>query len=936
MPSDEVHHAEVPGRLASAVTAGCCPRRRGERVVWFVLAVCLLDLRWGCVVTMAQTALGEGAAPTAPYEPTKFLIGLRQQGLFYLQAEYMKTYPPKGQAEEAWYQREKILAAALQAGAIEDRLPQLAAADAEAAKAIAAEGDSPRRVLWRADRAQTWYYLASRPLFEQVLFYGPTPALRRGLKESADRGDQAYEEAITAVAAYLDHLAGPQGDAFAVQARRLNLSAFALSRQLQFEHCWVMLHRAVAMSHGDVDQSLLAGQVIRSLQDQNLIQEPGEQVPARAEALLMAGIASRLQTDWPAAQAYLDAAGKAAAAVPPPAAQGLEWVVFAAAIERVRLQIDQGQFTQAIGSLNLMRREMDAEAQLDRTVKLARRLSLAMLEFEACSLAADASAAEKNRSAQVAYARQRFDALATLSAEAPDSRQAIYQMVADRLPDVAGVAGLPPFGKAVFAARWIRERKFDQVLAAADSLVSDPSAEPGFLKQEAIFFKAVCQEELKQPLPAAQSYLAFARDWPQDRRAGQALLSALSLMARQPDVLEDAASRAIVVELGDLLERAGSPQIARYKANWLPLVAEANLRESRYERAAELFQMIPKDSRQYGLAMVGRILAVSGKIRFGRASPDQQKAEAASVIDEAVQAARQLATGKPADTQPQSPDVLAARLLLEAAKLSIDVLGDADRALTLLEGAETRWRNNPSLLAQLLNVRIRALQKSGKLDQAAPLVDRFMAARPEAAGLLLAGLLSDMQREIEQQQKTGRTDEAGRYAMLAVDLAEQLNKWAAAHPDAIKPQQQYAIRYRLARALLGAGQAERALGVFEELYKEDAARGGGQAADAGVLEGRAACLFHLGKWNDARQAYMDIWRRAAPRSEIWWQSILRSLQCSVQLKDEDPNKILKVIRQHKDLYPDMGGAALARQFDELSFEVLKRITATQASQPAGR
>ncbi len=136
--------------------------------------------------------------------------------------------------------------------------------------------------------------------------------MRRGLKESAERGDRAYDDALTAVNAYLEQIAVPEGDENAAQTRQLDLNAFSLSRQLQFEHCWATLHRAVAMNRGDVDQALLAGQVIRSLQDQQLIQEPRDGTALQAEALLMAAIASRLQTDWPAARQYLDAAAQAA------------------------------------------------------------------------------------------------------------------------------------------------------------------------------------------------------------------------------------------------------------------------------------------------------------------------------------------------------------------------------------------------------------------------------------------------------------------------------------------------------------------------------------------------------------------------------------------------------------------------------------------------
>jgi hypothetical protein len=908
---------------------------RTARVGLVLLAV----LAWIPSVGYAQTAEpSRGLVPESQQcETTKFLIGLRQQGLSYLQEEYKKAYPPIGVAEKAWYEREAILAEVFRAGAIENRIPLLGQADAAAVRAIQAEPDSPRSILWRIDRAQTWYYLAGKPLFEQVLFYGPTPSLRRALKQTADQADQAYDEAVTAVTGYLDQVGQTQTDAVAAQVRQLNLSAFGLSRQLQFEQCWTKLHRAFGLEQGNVDRSLLAGQVLRSLQDQRLIQDLAEPTSSQAEALLMAAIASRLQTDWPASQAYLANARKAATLAAAAGVQGLEWVVFAAGIEKGRLQIDQGQFTQVVDTVNQQRAEIDAQSRLEPTMRLARRLSLAMLAFEANSLAADAAAAAKNRSAENAFLAQRFDALATLAADSPEARQGIYQMVGDRLGDVSNVAGLAPFGKMVFAARWYRQGRFEQTLAAADSLERDTAEKPDFLKQDAIYLKAVCQQELKQSLPAAQSYIQFARDWPQDKRAPQALLQGLSLLARQADVLEDATARALLLEVGDLLLRSRSPQTEQYRQAWLPLIAEANLREARYDRALELFQMIPPDSKQYGGAVVGRLLAVSGKIRFAGAAPDKKAREQAeTVIQDAMQLAQKLSAGaatRPADTQPGSPDMLAVRLLLEAARLSIDVLGDADRALQLLEGAQDRWQGSPTVLAQLLNVRIQAMQKAGKLDQATKLVDQFMAARADAAGPLLASLLGDMQREIEQQQKRGAPEQAEKYAAMAVSLAEHLDQWAAGHPESLKPEQRYAIRYRLARAMLQVGQIDKALPVFEELYKQDAARSGGQAMDAGVLEGRADCLFRLKNWNQARVAYMDIWRRGQLRSEVWWQAILRSLQCSAELKDEAPDKILKVIRQHESLYPDMGGPVLAKQFKELSFEMLKRADAAQAGQP---
>ncbi len=430
--------------------------------------------------------------------------------------------------------------------------------------------------------------------------------------------------------------------------------------------------------------------------------------------------------------------------------------------------MDQGQFAQAIESIDAQRRRIEDDPQLDATVKLARKASLAMLSFEACSLASDA-AADKNRAAQASFASQRFDALAALAAESGDSRQGIYQMVGDRLEEVAGVAGLPPFAKAVYAARWIRERKFEQALGAADSLDRDEAARSDFLKQDAVFFKAACLQELNQPLPAAQEYLRFSRDYGRDKRAPQAMLTGLSLLAKQQDVLEDATTRGLLTDVGDMLLRSSDPQVEKYRQAWLPLVAEANLREGRYDRAAELFGVIPKDSRQYGLAVVGRILAVSGKLRFAAAASEKDKAraEAEAVIREAVELAGKVAdepvaaaTSRAMATQPAGPNVLAARLLLEAARLSIDTLGDADRALKLLEGAEGRWRQDPALLAEPAERSNPGLGEGGQ-DRPGEAAGRAVHVGAAGRGGALAGAAAGRYAAGDRAAAEARAERAG-------------------------------------------------------------------------------------------------------------------------------------------------------------------------------
>lgn len=880
-----------------------------------------------------------GAAAAAPvplaetphFETTKFLIGLRQQGLFDLQTAYMEAYPPGSDAEKAWYERERKLAEAFAANvALEGRLDALKLADALAIKAIELESDSPRSVLWRIDRAQTWFYSACRPLFEQVLFYGRTASLKQNLKNTAGSAMAAYDEALASADAYLEQLSSPQGQSAAVQ--RLNLNVLSMLRQLQFERCWVQLYKTMALDRTDIDQGLSAGKIIRSLQDLHLLDGSDTQGGLGAQSLLMAAMASRLQSDWPAAEQYLqktEQALKASRQV-----QGLEWVQFAAQAERGRLLLDQGQFAKAADTLDSLRRSIESDASLDATVKVARGLSLAMLQFEAMSLAADAAAAKGDQAAGKTYSTQRFEALAKLAGDAPDYRQSVYQMVADRMGEVAGVSGLPAFGKAVFAAKWLNQKKFDQALAAAELLDRETAGGRDYLSQDAIYFKAVCLQNLKQIVPAAEAYLRLAKDYPQDKRARQAAQTCMVLLSQDKAAIDSAAGRSVFVQAGELLLRS-SPDLVK-KQNWVLPMAEAALEEGRYGRAIELFQMVPRESPFYPYAMAGRIRAVSGKLRFAEPSQDQAKIrqEAEAAVAEAVALAKELAADKsPAASQPgQDHEALAGKVLLAASRLCVDPLGDPQRALDMLDGKETRWKEQPAMLAQLLSVRVQALQGKGDSSQAMQMVDRVVSVNPETAGVLIVSLLTQMQREIEQQQKLGRKADTEKQAALAVNLAERLDKWGDEHPGSLKPQQRYAIRSRLARTLLQAGQAERSLKLFDTLAQEDAKRSGGQAEDSTVLEGQADCLFALQRWAEARDAYQGIWRRAQVRSELWWRAILHSLQCSEKL-NEDPDKILKVVRQHRNLYPDMGGPEMSKQFDELSFQMLKQMGTKKSEKP---
>jgi len=913
-----------------------CWNRIVRRNAWLLPGVCLVGVlacpapAGGAAEPVPETA---GPAEERHFERSKFLIGLRREGLFDLQAEYMRRYPPRNPAEQSWYQREQQLAEALKPDVPMDRrLEYFQRADAAAAKAIQAEPNSVRSLLWRADRAETWLEQAARPYFEQVLFFGPTESDTKKLRDCARRAAAAFDEAIAAVQAYLERLETGQGGALAREAERVGLNAYSMLRRLRFGRCWALLQQALGTDRTDVEQGLLVGEVLRCLQEAGLLERRSDQSGLRVQALFMAAVASRLQADWPSALSYLQKALQVLEALPEPQRRRLEWIGFAVQVERVRMLLDQGYAQRAMAAARNLQAWLDRQRGLTSELRFARRLSAAMLEFEAISLAATTAAAEGNLGRRDEYAARRFESLARLARDWPDYRRHIYRLVAERLGKVTEVAKLPAFGRVAYAADMLRQGKFAEALAAAQSVEQDTSAAAQRVRPDAIYFQAISLQRLGQAAAAAEAFWRLARDFPKDKRAKDALLNCLYLLAESKAVASEAGRRTFL-EAGERLLR-GWPAAAQ-QHGWVLPIAEATLQEGRYARAVELFAMVPRDSDQYPRAVRGRIVAAAGQLRAGQLGPNQQEARrvAEEVIAEAIDFASRLSKtgGGSAATQPAREARLAADVLLAAAELCVDPLGDSARALKILENFEQRYKPPAALLGRLLAVRIQALQKMGRLPETMGLVEKFIAAQPDAAGPVVAALLADMQRAIRQQQRAGRAAEARAYAAMAIQLAERLDEWAAQRAAVISPQQRYAIRLRLAEALLQAGQLQRALKLFDALVAEDAARWDDkQPRDADALRGQADCLFGLGRWVEAREAYLRIWRRSQVRSELWWRCLLRSLQCSAKL-GEDPEKILKSIRQHRRLWPDMGGPHLSKQFEQLQLELIRRTT----TKPAG-
>jgi hypothetical protein len=79
----------------------------------------------------------------------------------------------------------------------------------------------------------------------------------------------------------------------------------------------------------------------------------------------------------------------------------------------------------------------------------------------------------------------------------------------------------------------------------------------------------------------------------------------------------------------------------------------------------------------------------------------------------------------------------------------------------------------------------------------------------------------------------------------------------------------------------------------------------------------------MGNVDAALPLFNRLVRESSSRDQLWWRALLHDLQCRTKLR-HDATGIVKVIRQHRVLDPQMGGEDLRGAFDRLEQVNLQR------------
>jgi len=194
----------------------------------------------------------------------------------------------------------------------------------------------------------------------------------------------------------------------------------------------------------------------------------------------------------------------------------------------------------------------------------------------------------------------------------------------------------------------------------------------------------------------------------------------------------------------------------------------------------------------------------------------------------------------------------------------------------------------------------------------------------DAAGPTLRALYAAMSAEVDKLRAAGDEASAQRKAEFALLLAEQLISWADTNDTAIAGVDCGEARVQLAEANLQAGRYPQAREMFDECAapQYDAALPTSET-DLRIAFGQAEALFRLGQFADALPKFNRLAAGLTPVYPIRWKSLLRDLECRSAL-DEPAAGIIKVIEQQQFLYPDLGGPALAVEFERVRRENERR------------
>ncbi|HUU83053.1 MAG TPA: tetratricopeptide repeat protein [Phycisphaerae bacterium] len=898
-----------------------------------------------------QTTATDQSPESRRLDDKEFRDGLRKRGLIDLLEHHLNESPPADDVEADLLRRELLLAAAADESRPEsERSEAQAQADRMLEELIARHPQHEASLQWRLDLGQSLLYRQGEPFAVRLLYRGGNPGDRRRLIEIMSRAVQVLDELLAALAAEYQRL------------DQLNLAEYErLERkghierleQMEPHACymrrWAVFYRAMAQNPDDPARIRELRYVTEDLRDStDLLTTPHDVSHLQAQSLLLSGMAHRLLADYDAALEQLAGAVTAVDRLSDPVERrDLQWAITLARLETVKALRDARRYEQALSAAD------DFEAWV--SVTSASNLGL---ELVGSLLKASVHRAQARRARLVgndSLARRLEDRalqpLIALARKSDAHRNAVYATLYETIDPDRDPATLHPFERGALIAALLgeadalsqpaadgqtpgpepddeqnqarRARMLNQAIAIGRQLLAESATLDRSLVGEIHYNLGVAHYRLGDRLESVRSFLTTARDYPTFSLAESAAAAAVQTAAeiyKDPGLQKRPEVRDLYLETLTVLTR----QYPRSSAApyWQYFLAQTLEEAGRYREAADEYATVIPTHEHYTQARFQHMYCL---VQAARALADQPDADPVGLLDQArtaVSAARRFVAeataGRLDNTDPARLERLVARALVNQAETyALPGVERHREVLETLDGFEQNHPQSPDLIGRVLRVRIIAYEALGRLEEAAQAIPRYIESDPAHAGATLQGLFDAAAAEIERLRQAGRPEQARRKAEAALLVAQQIDAWAQTPAARLSERNRYALRLQLAEAHLAAGRHQDARRLFEQCIQRraDIADEAG-AEDARAIFGLAQACFELQRYDDALPLYNRIFRQAQPTTALWWRALLGDLKCRAEL-GEDPQDLIRVIRQQRFLHPDLGGPQLQAEFEAL-------------------
>jgi len=204
-------------------------------------------------------------------------------------------------------------------------------------------------------------------------------------------------------------------------------------------------------------------------------------------------------------------------------------------------------------------------------------------------------------------------------------------------------------------------------------------------------------------------------------------------------------------------------------------------------------------------------------------------------------------------------------------------------ALPILDATEKKFNLSEETLGNVLKLRIDALTKLGRLDEARKVLDRFLTvAEPEKVGPVLRGLFAAMLDEVRSLIKRQQKKLAGVKVEQAKGLGDRYLEWLDTSKVTDKAVQIENCRYDLAELYLAVGNYAGALQIYRDIGGLDPHK-----AEKGKLLRMGDAEADPAQARQYYEAALDRWRVLTKVENIqpddWWERTYNLYYCKYKL-----------------------------------------------------